>query len=105
MLKIWRQRIAIVVMHDHDALTFMYPANREDSIIPQLLANLPIPIKLAKGRTLTIPYDCKTGWNKGEYDAETNPDGLKDYVVGTSDKRKRSPQVHVLDRPLRRRYG
>jgi len=104
MLKIWRKGIAILMMHDHDALTFMYPTTHEDTIIPQLLANLPINIPLANGRTLTIPYDCKTGWNKGDYDAKTNPDGLKDYRVGVSDKRKRSPQVHLLDRTLRRRH-
>lgn len=105
MLKIWRQRVAILMMHDHDALTFMYPTEHEDTIIPQLLANLPIPIPLKNGRTLTIPYDCKTGWNKGNWDAKTNPDGLKDYTIGHSDKRKRSPKVSLLDRAVRRNYG
>jgi hypothetical protein len=105
MLKIWRQRIAIQMMHDHDALTFMYPAAQEDTIIPILAANLPIRIPLAHGRELVIPYDCKTGWNKGDWDAETNPDGLKDYQIGASDKRRRSAQVHLLDRKVRRRYG
>lgn len=104
MLKIWRQRIAILMMHDHDALTFMYPESHEDTIIPILLANLPIPIPLKNGRTLTIPYDCKTGWNKGDWNAKTNPDGLKDYTIGHSDQRKRSPQVSLLDRAVRRNY-
>lgn len=104
MLKIWRKRTAILMMHDHDALTFMYPEHLEAQIIPKLLADLPIPIPLANGRTLTIPYDCKTGWNKGDWDVEKNPDGLKDYNVGTGDKRKRSPQVGILDRAVRRSY-
>ncbi len=91
------------MMHDHDALTWMYPEEREDEIIPDLLKQHTIEIPLAKGRTLAIPYDCKTGWNKGNYDAKTNPDGLKDYAG--QDKRKRSPQVSLLDRIIRRRYG
>ena len=81
----------------------MYPEEIEDEIIPDLLKQHTIEIPLAKGRTLAIPYDCKTGWNKGNYDAKTNPDGLKDYEGG--DQRKRSPQVSLLDRIVRRRYG
>lgn len=99
MLNIWRERIAIVMMQDHDALTFMYPEDREDEVIPLLQAKLIHNIPLAKGRVLSIPYDCKVGWNKGEYNEKTNPDGLKDYV-GT-DQRKRQPQVRLMDRILR----
>lgn len=105
MLKIWRKRTAILMMHDHDATTWMYPEHLEDEIIPKLLADLPLRIPLKHGRTLTIPYDCKTGWNKGDWDAKTNPDGLKDYTIGRSDQRKRSPQVGILDRAVRRKYG
>lgn len=99
MLNIWRNRTALIVMHDHDALTFMYREEDEDEIIPQLLTRLVVPIELSHGRTLRIPYDCKVGWNKGEWSPE-NPDGLKDYVG--HDERKRTPQVGLLDRVLRR---
>ena len=102
MLKIWRQRFVTLVMHDHDALTFTYPEHLEDSIIPRILANLPIPIPLANGRTLSIPYDCKTGWNKGDWDAKKNPDGLKDYTPGQSDTRRRRPPMSLLDRAVHR---
>ena len=102
MLRIWRERRVILMMHDHDALTWTYPEEREDEIIPDLLKQHTIEIPLAKGRTLAIPYDCKTGWNKGNYNAKTNPDGLKDYEG--RDQRKRSPQVSLLDRIVRRRY-
>ncbi len=105
MLKIWRKRTAILSMHDHDALTFMYPEHLEAEIIPKLLTDLPIPIPLANGRTLTIPYDCKTGWNKGDWNARSNPDGLKDYDTTKGDSRKRSPQVSILDRAVRRSHG
>lgn len=110
MLRIWRAGYT-VVMHDHDALTFMYPEEQEDEIIPLLMDLLVEEIPLANGRSLNIPYDCKTGWNKGDYccgerkpeckgcKKDANVDGLKDYQ-GT-DKRRRSPPVHLLDRPLR----
>lgn len=96
MLKIWRKRTAIIMAQDHDALTFMYPTEMEDEVIPKIQADLVIPIPLANGRTLRIPYDAKCGWNRGDYDEETNPDGMKDYH-GT-DKRIRTPVVGLLDR-------
>lgn len=103
MLNIWRNATATIAMHDHDALTFQYPAHLEDEIIPQLQAQLIIPIELSHGRTLRIPYDCKTGFNKGDWNAKTNPDGLKDYV-GT-DRRKRTAERDILDRIVHRRNG
>lgn len=97
MLRIWRSRYAILSMHDHDALTFMYPEDLEDEIAPRLLADLIEPIPLKHNRTLRIPYDCKVGWNKGEYNAKTNPDGLRDYTPSDGG-RKRRPKIGILDR-------
>jgi len=94
LLKLWRQGHTIV-MHDHDALTFMYPEKREDEIIPKLMEALVVPIPLANGRTLRIPYDCEVGWNKGHFDSKSNPDGLRAYS-GT-DTRKRQPIRSILD--------
>jgi DNA polymerase-1 len=103
MLHIWRQNYCTVMLHDHDALTFQYPAHLEDEIIPRLMRDLIQPIQLKNGRMLAIPYDCKVGWNKGEYDARSNPDGLRDYEAGDQG-RKRQPEVGVLDRVVRRAY-
>lgn len=94
LIKLWRQGYTIV-MHDHDALTFMYPEKREDEIIPKLMEALVVPITLANGRTLRIPYDCEVGWNKGHFDPNSNPDGLRAYS-GT-DTRKRQPIRSILD--------
>lgn len=105
MLRIWRQRYCILMFQDHDALTFMYPAHLEDEIIPRILSDLPETIPLKNSKSLTIPYDCKTGWNKGDYDARKNPDGLKDYTPGRSDTRQRTPQVPFLDRAIHRDNG
>lgn len=99
MLRIWRAGTAILMMHDHDALTFMYPEANEEEVIPILQQQLLVPIQLKHNRTFTVPYDCQTGWNRGKYDAAKNPDGLKDW--SGSDDRKRSPKVRILDRVLR----
>lgn len=100
MLNIWRERTAIIVMHDHDALTFMYPEEQEDEIIPKLLDQLIVPIQLKHGRELRIPYDVEVGWNKGKYDKDKNPNGLKAY--GGHDDRKREEQPGILDRKISR---
>ncbi len=99
MLRLWRQRTAIVMMQDHDAITFMYPEEREDEIVPKLARALPQKVELQHGRNLEIPYDCKVGWNRGDF-SEDNPEGLKDYEG--KDKRQRSKGVPFLDRKFRR---
>jgi len=97
MLNIYRARDAVLMMHDHDALTVQYPEADEDEIIPRILKQLEVPIPLKHNRTLLIPYDCKVGWNRGDW-SESNPHGLKDYTG--HDERKRPEKVHLLDRKL-----
>jgi DNA polymerase I-like protein with 3'-5' exonuclease and polymerase domains len=98
MLRIWRQRQVLIMMHDHDALTFMYPEETEDEIIPWLLENLVVSIPLDRGRVLRIPYDVEVGWNKGHHDPNRNPDGLQPYRG--HDDRKRQPIRKVIDHIL-----
>src|SRR5882672_8830220 len=102
MLRIWRKRPCLLMMQDHDALTFMYREEMEDEIIPTLQRMLPEEIPLQHGRAMCIPYDCKIGWNKGEYHAEENPDGLRDF--GGGDNRRRQPKVSLVDRLLHRKH-
>lgn len=99
MLNIWRAGYVLVMMQEHDAITFMYREADEDKIIPRLMADLTIPIELVGGRTLRIPYDCQVGWNKGKW-GKTNPNGLKDYEG--HDERVREKEAHILDRIIRR---
>lgn len=115
LLDLWRRRIAIIMFQDHDALTFMYPERDEDIIIPQLKKHLIVPVPLARGRVLRIPYDCKVGWNKGDWccgerrpecrdcNRTPNPDGLRDYKG--HDERRRQPKVGILDRLIHRGNG
>lgn len=104
MLQIWRDfpQVAIM-MHDHDALTFQYPEHLEDEILSRILPALVQPIPLHNGRTLAIPYDCEVGFNKGHYDARSNPDGLRSYEPGDQGRR-RQPEVALMDRVVRRAH-
>lgn len=102
MLEVWRQRSAILMFQDHDAITVQYPEAEEDTIIPLIIEQLKVPIPLKHNRTLLIPFDCKVGWNKGEA-GEDNPDGLVEYKG--HDERKRSPKAGLLDRVIHRCYG
>ena len=101
MLRLWRLNLAPIIFQDHDALTFMYPEADEDRIIPLIQKHLIIPVELAQGKFLEIPYDCEVGWNKGKWDKNgKNPDGLKKYTG--HDTRSRTPEVGLLDRILHR---
>lgn len=99
LMNIWRSGDAQVMLQDHDALVVQYPEEQEDEIIPKLLKHLEVPVRLKHDRVLLIPFDAKVGWNRGDW-SKDNPDGLKDYKP--SDKRKRSPEVGILDRPIHR---
>lgn len=101
MLNVWRARTAILMFHDHDAITVQYPEEQEAEIIPQILEKLKVPIQLKNGRTLLIPFDCRVGWNKGEASGD-NIDGLIEWKG--SDKRRRSETRGILDRPILRKH-
>lgn len=98
MIRIWRDRRVIIMMHDHDALTFMYPEETEDDVVQYLSKALLVPLSLAQERVLQIPYDIEVGWNKGHYDPVKNPDGLRPYRG--HDDRRRQPIRKVTDHIL-----
>ena len=100
MVRIWKLNLCYIMMHDHDALTFMYREADEDRILPIIMENLIVKVPLAHGRVLRIPYDCEVGWNKGKYNAKTNPNGLKEY--NGHDGRKRQKAAGILDRIIRK---
>jgi DNA polymerase-1 len=97
MLKVWNSQCCQLLLQVHDSIMVQYPEEEEDELIPKILSLLNIEIQLNQ-RTLMIPYECKTGWNWGEFGG-SNPDGLKKYAPG--DKRRRTPPVHFLDRRVR----
>jgi len=99
MLNIWRSRSCELLMQNHDAVIVQYPEEREDELIPQIMKELEHPVPLEHGRTLIVPYDCKTGWNWGEW-SKDNVDGLRKWTGG--DERRRSPTTRLLDRKVHR---
>ncbi len=99
MLAVWRARDCQLLLQIHDAILVQYPESHEDEIIPRVLSQLRHPITLEAGREFIVPYGVKTGWNWSAY-SKDNLDGLKTYSPG--DKRRRTPQVPLLDRKLRR---
>jgi DNA polymerase-1 len=86
MLRVFQADDCDLLMQNHDSILVQYPQEMEDEVIEKIQAQLYHEIKLRNGRTLTIPYGCKTGWNWGDY-SKGNPNGLKKYRP--SDKRSR----------------
>ena len=99
MYSVWCNRDCQLLMQVHDAIVVQFPEKQEAEVIPRIAEQLKIGVELVGGRVLEIPYGCKTGWNFGPY-TKDNPDGLKSFKG--SDDRNRTPQVGILDRPLRR---
>lgn len=93
----------------HDAIVFQYPDETEAEIIPKALAMALEPITVESlvqpgtYRTITIPSECKVGWNWADSVIKTsggkkinNPNGLKKWT-GAVDDRKR---LEGLARPV-----
>jgi DNA polymerase I-like protein with 3'-5' exonuclease and polymerase domains len=99
MLTLWRSNLCQLLMQVHDAVVVQYPEEREDELLPLITSALRFPVRIGADRELVIPYDCKTGWNFGHYDAKTNPLGLRDYKG--KDQRKRPAKPYILDRKFR----
>jgi DNA polymerase I-like protein with 3'-5' exonuclease and polymerase domains len=103
MLNIWWKQTADVMMHEHDGLVYQYPEAAEDDVVPKLLKQLEVTVDIGHERTLVVPYEAKVGWNRGAWDARSNPEGLKEYTG--RDTRKRGAEVGILDRVIRRAHG
>lgn len=90
-----------LLLQVHDAILLQYPAEAEDSLIPQILSLLQIEVPLKFGRKLVIPAEAKVGWNWGEEGAG-NRDGLRKWKPGKPDPRIREsdPSVPLVDRLL-----
>lgn len=96
MLNVWRLGCCQLLMQNHDAIIVQYLEDAEEEVVSLIQKQLRYPVELNHGRRLVIPYGIKTGWNFGEFHAGDNVDGLKKWEG--SDKRKRSPKLHILDR-------
>lgn len=74
----------------HDALYFQYPEHLDEvEIITQALSLFEIELE-SDGHKLIVPGEAKVGWNWGNHDSSSNPDGLAKWK-GKKDERKRTP--------------
>lgn len=102
LLRVWRAGEVELLQQGHDAILIQYPEDREDELIPRVKECLRHELELRHGRSLIIPFDCKTGWNWGNFNESKNPFGLKSYEA--SDQRKRPETLPILDRSVSRAY-
>lgn len=98
LIRIFHYRKVQLILQDHDAITIQYREADEAEVLLIVQQMLIVPVELANGRVLRIPYDCKIGWNRADK-TEKNPDGLTDWTG--RDERRRSPEVSFLDQRFR----
>jgi DNA polymerase-1 len=66
-----------LLMQVHDCFIMQIPENNLD-LVNQIKYGAQIEFEF-KGRKFMIPTECKIGWNWGNYNKDTNPDGLKKW--------------------------
>ncbi len=96
MLEVWRANICQLLLQIHDAILIQYPEHLENSIVPQVLKLIQVPIQLNHNRTLLIPSEAQVGWNWAKADKD-NPDGLRKWNGADDRKRAKQPQTSKLD--------
>lgn len=81
----------------HDAVLFQFDERLENSIIPEALSIMTIPVPV-KGRVMTIPCEASVGWTWRKHDKKApleTPDGLIKY--DGHDRRTRTKAASVLE--------
>jgi len=75
----------------HDAAYIQFPEHLdEQEVVTEALSHFDIPMESC-GHKLVVPGEAKIGWNWGNYNPDTNPDGLKKWSKDKTDARKRTP--------------
>lgn len=95
LYRIWRAMRPTVqlIAQVHDAVYFQFPEGAdEQEIVREALRLIEIETDLG-ARKLIVPGEAKTGWNWGNYDPTTNPEGLR-KLKGKDDRQR----AGVLDR-------
>jgi len=93
LLRVWQANRVIPLIQVHDSMLFMYREEEENEIVPWLIQTMRTTLRLEKGREFTVPTEAKVGWNWGDYDEKTNPDGVKKWKGADDRKRQRTPRV------------
>lgn len=80
----------------HDAVYFQYRASQEAVVIPWALEQIKVPLTNGQ-RTMIVKGEAKIGWNWGNFNPISNPDGLIKWSLSTPDTRKR---LTMLERTI-----
>lgn len=102
LLRIWHKyrKQVNLLLQVHDAVLVQYPEANEDLLIPDLIAQLRIPVQV-NGNTMQIDADAQVGWNWRKRSGAINPDGLIKFKA--HDDRHRTTNLDTtLDKLL---YG
>lgn len=95
ILQVWKLNLTQLLLQVHDSILLQYPEDREDEILPLVLAAIRVPLILRGGREFTVPAEAKVGWNWGTASPE-NPDGLEKYRGHDERRRSRTSETSLL---------
>lgn len=87
MWRIWYEMRHVQLLHEvYDAIYVQYRAEDEGKVVAQATELTKVALE-HKGRRFIVPVDVKVGWNWGDYDEQSNLDGLKKWKGLDSRKR------------------
>jgi DNA polymerase I-like protein with 3'-5' exonuclease and polymerase domains len=89
--RVWKHMPQVqLIAQVHDALYFQYPEHlNEVDIISEALSHFDLAFE-KDGHQLVVPGEAKVGWNWGNFDPDSNPDGLAKWK-NKKDERRRTP--------------
>lgn len=93
LLKVWRANRVRPLVQVHDSVLFMFREEEQDEIIPWLLETMRTKLVLEHGREFVVPTEAKVGWNWGDFNEVSNPDGLVKWKGKDDRKRQESPKI------------
>lgn len=95
ILSLWRAHRIQLLIQVHDSILLQYPEDEEETILPWAIKTLQTKLVLKRGREFTVPVDAKVGYNWGDFDATTNPDGLAKWRGVDTRKRLDLPNARL----------
>lgn len=89
--RVWKHMPHVQLLAQvHDALYFQYPEHLDEvAVVAEALSHFDLTLE-SGGHRLVVPGEAKVGWNWGNFDPATNPDGLKKWK-NQKDERTRTP--------------
>ena len=91
LYRVWKNMPQVQLLAQvHDALYFQYPEHLDEvATISEALSYFHIEMQ-HDSHKLIVPGEAKVGWNWGNFDPSTNPDGLAKWK-NKKDERSRTP--------------